>query len=92
MPAETQQYYGAGEEDQRLLSGSGPLEFARTQDILLRCLPAAPAVVVDAGGGTGSVPGGGGEILSDRVRRKIASARQLQGNGWRSCGSVTSSA
>lgn len=46
-------YYEQGKEDARLRQGAGRLEFWRTQDILRRLLPAAPARVLDVGGGTG---------------------------------------
>src|SRR5262249_56721411 len=46
-------YYEAGLEGGRLFSGSGPLELARTQDVLARHLPAPPARILDVGGGTG---------------------------------------
>jgi SAM-dependent methyltransferase len=48
------EYYQRGEEAERLDAGTaGPLEFARTQEIVLRHLPAPPAVVADVGGGPG---------------------------------------
>ena|GEM_PF-1987562 len=40
-------------EEERADSGHGVLEFERTQEILLRHLPPAPAVVADIGGGPG---------------------------------------
>ncbi|UUU26004.1 class I SAM-dependent methyltransferase [Streptomyces sp. DSM 40750] len=46
-------YYEQGKEDARLRQGTGRLEFWRTQDILRRLLPEAPARVLDVGGGTG---------------------------------------
>lgn len=46
-------YYNRDSEDQRLRSGHSRLELWRTQDILRRVLPAAPARVLDVGGGTG---------------------------------------
>ncbi|MDQ1049751.1 bifunctional 2-polyprenyl-6-hydroxyphenol methylase/3-demethylubiquinol 3-O-methyltransferase UbiG [Streptomyces sp. V4I2] len=46
-------YYARGEEDARLREGSGRLEFWRTQDVLRRLMPAAPARVLDVGGGSG---------------------------------------
>jgi ubiquinone/menaquinone biosynthesis C-methylase UbiE len=46
-------YYEQGREDARLRSGIGRLEFLRTQDILRRLLPAAPARILDIGGGSG---------------------------------------
>ncbi|MFJ8135254.1 class I SAM-dependent methyltransferase [Streptomyces sp. NPDC096013] len=46
-------YYAQGKEDGRLRQGSGRLEFWRTQDVLRRLLPAAPARVLDVGGGSG---------------------------------------
>lgn len=46
-------HYERGEERSRLASGGGLLEFARTTEIILRRLPAAPALVADIGGGPG---------------------------------------
>lgn len=41
------------DEDSRLTQGWGPLELARTQELILRFLPPAPARVLDVGGGSG---------------------------------------
>jgi SAM-dependent methyltransferase len=47
-------YYELGKEADRLgARGPGRLEFERTQEIVLRSLPPAPAVVADIGGGPG---------------------------------------
>jgi|SRR5687767_7293705 len=46
-------YYARGLERDRLASGHGALELARTQALLERFLPAPPAVVADVGGGPG---------------------------------------
>ncbi|MEU6144989.1 class I SAM-dependent methyltransferase [Streptomyces sp. NPDC047081] len=49
-------YYARGKEDARLREGGAPagrLEFWRTQDVLRRILPPAPARVLDVGGGSG---------------------------------------
>lgn len=46
-------YYDRFEEKDRLFFGSGPLELARTQEILVRHMPQPPAVVLDVGGGSG---------------------------------------
>ncbi len=49
-------YYARGEEDARLREGGAPagrLEFWRTQDVLRRLMPAAPARILDVGGGSG---------------------------------------
>ncbi|MEU6348408.1 class I SAM-dependent methyltransferase [Streptomyces sp. NPDC047072] len=49
-------YYARGEEDARLREGGAPagrLEFWRTQDVLRRLLPEAPARILDVGGGSG---------------------------------------
>jgi ubiquinone/menaquinone biosynthesis C-methylase UbiE len=46
-------FYARGFERDRLASGAGALEFARTQVLLERYLPPPPAVVVDVGGGPG---------------------------------------
>jgi ubiquinone/menaquinone biosynthesis C-methylase UbiE len=46
-------FYAQGLERERLTSGPGELELARTQMILRRYLPPPPAVVADVGGGPG---------------------------------------
>jgi SAM-dependent methyltransferase len=46
-------FYARWLERDRLASGTGALELARTQALLERYLPAAPAVVADVGGGPG---------------------------------------
>ena len=46
-------YYERGMERERLSDGRGDLQFTRTTEIVLRRLPAAPAVVADIGGGPG---------------------------------------
>jgi len=51
--AELHAHYSRGEERDRLSAGQGLLEFTRTAEIILRCLPAAPALVADIGGGPG---------------------------------------
>jgi SAM-dependent methyltransferase len=47
-------HYERGLERQRLLGGPSQLEFARTQEILLRYLPRPPATILDLGGGPGA--------------------------------------
>ncbi|MFC5910216.1 class I SAM-dependent methyltransferase [Streptacidiphilus monticola] len=46
-------FYARGQEHARLRSGGHRLEFLRTQDVLRRLLPPAPAAVLDVGGGSG---------------------------------------
>jgi SAM-dependent methyltransferase len=46
-------YYERGLERDRLRTGRGVLEFLRTQEILRRVLPSAPARIADVGGGAG---------------------------------------
>ena len=53
MRSEIIAYYQKGKEAARLLHGVGRLEFVRTQELILRDLPAPPAVVYDVGGGPG---------------------------------------
>jgi hypothetical protein len=56
--ADLQAHYVLGAERDRLAGGVGRLEFIRTTEIVLRRLPAAPALVADIGGGRGR-PGRG---------------------------------
>jgi ubiquinone/menaquinone biosynthesis C-methylase UbiE len=46
-------YYNTGREAERLFKGIGPLELARTQELITRYFPPPPAVVFDVGGGPG---------------------------------------
>lgn len=47
-------HYGDADEAARLRSGWFQLEQARTQELILRHLPPAPATIIDAGGGAGA--------------------------------------
>jgi SAM-dependent methyltransferase len=47
-------HYQTGGERPRLTQDTGPLELARTQEVLRRYLPPPPAVVLDVGGGPGA--------------------------------------
>jgi ubiquinone/menaquinone biosynthesis C-methylase UbiE len=47
-------HYGDADESSRLGTGWFKLEQARTQELILRHLPPAPATVIDAGGGAGA--------------------------------------
>lgn len=53
FPAEVGAFYAKGIERDRLTHGHGLLEFLRTQRLLQRLLPPAPAVIADVGGGPG---------------------------------------
>lgn len=53
IPREAQAHYNKGREAQRLFEGHGVIELARTQEIILRYLPAPPGTVLDVGGGSG---------------------------------------
>jgi SAM-dependent methyltransferase len=79
-----QRYYAAGLEGARLFAGPGPLERARTEDVLERHLPPAPARILDVGGATGVyarwLAGRGYEVhLSDPVAHHIEDARAHPG-------------
>ncbi len=53
LPHEFFEHYASGYEAQRLLGGSSQIEFARTQELVMRYLPEPLAVVFDVGGGPG---------------------------------------
>jgi ubiquinone/menaquinone biosynthesis C-methylase UbiE len=53
LPQEIQEYYLKSQESRRLSSDQGELERLRTQAILARDLPPAPALIFDIGGGAG---------------------------------------
>ncbi|MEV0150569.1 MULTISPECIES: class I SAM-dependent methyltransferase [unclassified Nonomuraea] len=77
-------YYEQDREHGRLREGRGRWEFWRTQDVLRRTLPPAPARVLDVGGGTGvhaewlSADGYDVELL-DPVPLHVERASQLHG-------------
>ncbi len=48
------EHYKSGYEDNRLESGAGQLDKARSKELIERFFPEAPATVVDIGGGTGA--------------------------------------
>src|SRR5712692_3011663 len=50
---ETEAHYAKGNEAGRLFEGHGVIELARTQEIILRHLPAPPGTILDVGGGPG---------------------------------------
>ena len=54
IPKEIEAHYLQGGESERLSNEWGELERLRTQAILARHLPSAPAVILDVGGGAGA--------------------------------------
>jgi ubiquinone/menaquinone biosynthesis C-methylase UbiE len=52
-PAEVAEHYASGYEADRLHTGEGKLELKRSRELLKRFLPAAPATILDVGGGPG---------------------------------------
>ncbi|MFZ1053314.1 MAG: methyltransferase domain-containing protein [Candidatus Sulfotelmatobacter sp.] len=51
---EMMRYYTAADEASRLGTGWFQLEYARTQELILRHLPPAPTTILDVGGGAGA--------------------------------------
>ncbi|MBL8174669.1 MAG: methyltransferase domain-containing protein [Bryobacterales bacterium] len=85
---EIEAYYGESEEAGRLRSGSGLLEFQRTQELILRRLPAGPVSVLDIGGGPGAYAEwltslGHSVYLLDPVEKHVAQASALGLQGVR---------
>jgi len=77
-------YYAEADEASRLSTGWFQLEHARTQELLLRHLPPAPATVIDAGGGAGVyacwlAQRGYKVHLVDAVPRHVEQARECSG-------------
>src|SRR5271167_4101869 len=73
-------YYGDAKESSRLGTGWFQLEQARTQELILRHLPPAPATIIDAGGGAGAyacwLAARGYQVhLIDPVPKHVAQAR-----------------
>jgi ubiquinone/menaquinone biosynthesis C-methylase UbiE len=78
---DTVSHYNAYAESERLKGDIGPLESARTRELLGRHLPAPPATVLDVGGATGAysfwLAGIGYPVhLVDLVPRHIEQARR----------------
>ncbi|MGY6651641.1 class I SAM-dependent methyltransferase [Amycolatopsis sp. TRM77291] len=81
-PHEILEHYRAADEGTRLTEASGRLEFARTQEIVRRHLPAGPQRVLDIGGATGVhaawLAADGHQVaLFDIVPEHVAAARRL---------------
>src|SRR5882724_3340908 len=57
IPRDAQAYYNRGVEAGRLFRSHGLIEFARTQEIILRHLPPPPCTILDVGGGPGAYAG-----------------------------------
>jgi ubiquinone/menaquinone biosynthesis C-methylase UbiE len=73
-------YYERNNESERLQSGAGLLEFARTKELVRRFLMPPPAIVLDIGGGAGAhafwLARGGYEVhLRDPVARLVHQAQ-----------------
>ena len=82
IASEILEYYGEGNEEQRLTASPGRLERIRTWEIILRHLPPAPSRILDVGGGTGvyalPLAGRGYQVhLIDPVSRHVDRARAL---------------
>ncbi len=79
---EIRAYYDLGQERERLASDAGgTLEWARTQELLRRYLPPAPAAIIDVGGGPGAyaawLAGDGYRVhLVDPVPLHVEQARE----------------
>jgi ubiquinone/menaquinone biosynthesis C-methylase UbiE len=76
------EYYNSYDESKRLLSDIGPLERARTHELMERYLPAPPCTVLDVGGATGAysfwLAGLGYAVhLVDIVPRHIEQAKEV---------------
>ena len=76
-----QEHYAAVQEAERLAAGVGELERVRTQDVLKRHLPKAPARILDVGGAAGVhalwLARDGYEVhLSDPVAKHVEQAKE----------------
>jgi len=93
-PREVRDYYDRFAEESRLTSGPFKLEFERTKDILIRCLPPAPARVIDVGGAAGTYSAWLAELgydvhLIDATPRLVAKARERNATLTRPIGSIS---
>src|SRR5512140_3637888 len=78
---ETIDHYSSHDEAERLTKDIGPLELARTRELIMRYLPPPPAVVADVGGASGAYAFWLAELgyavhLVDLVPRHIEQARR----------------
>jgi SAM-dependent methyltransferase len=76
-------HYEEGRERERLFQGLSQLERVRTEELLLRYLPPAPATILDVGGGPGAyarwLTGRGYEVhLIDPVPLHVDQAGQIE--------------
>jgi SAM-dependent methyltransferase len=93
FPQEITGFYQEVTEEGRLAAGPGQLEFARTKEVVLRYLPAAPATVLDVGGASGAyalwLAERGYQVhLIDIVPRHVEEARcrsEASSNRLRTC-------
>lgn len=81
LPEDILTYYREGKEADRLFKGIGPLQLARTKELITRTIPPPPAVLLDVGGGPGTyacrLAQAGYEVhLSDAVPLHIEQATQ----------------
>src|SRR3954447_11111955 len=81
-PAIASYYADGGEEHRLFVDGRPRLEYVRTLELLERLLPAAPARVLDVGGGTGAYASalcarGYAVDLVDPVAHHVERARAL---------------
>ena len=88
LPGEVIAHYDLGAERSRLSAGAGRVERARTEEVLARWLPPAPARVLDVGGGPGTyvawLAGRGYEVhLVDPVPLHVQQAREAGAHGAR---------
>lgn len=94
LTPEADAHYVGGIEQGRLAIGTGRLEAARVQDLLVRTLPGAPAVVLDVGGAAGVhalwMADRGYEVhLVDAVDLHVAQARAASAAAARPLASAT---
>ena len=78
-------HYSEVDESSRLRTGCFQLEHTRTQELILRHLPPAPATIIDAGGGAGVyacwlAPRGYRVHLIDAVPKHVEQARAASAN------------
>ena len=89
FPDEIKAFYNEGREIGRLDQGIGPLELARTQELIERFFPPPPATVLDIGGGPGRysawlAQGGYEAHLIDISPLHIEQATAVSAENWHS--------
>lgn len=97
IATEIKDFYTESNEDLRLQTGLGPLEFERNKELINRFIPKQKAIIADVGGGTGHYAAwlsnmGHNVTLIEPVPKHIALAKQRAKNSTRKFTVITGEA